>query len=247
MSVTASLGAFAAIASLTALARRSLRGADSGSVAPTGVAGADALMNGGLPKAGLVELLVSSEEACAVRLMEGAVAHLGDALWILADRGARPAARDCIAAGVDLAGQLLVTPPSGREAFEAAEAAAASGEFRAVIAFLPPLAPEADRVAMRRLALAAENFRVLVAAIRTTAMVCTTPCGRLRLMLTPAAGGTVRLRALGGASAAREAVLHREDFAPARRPEAFTPAPGVPSDPSLFPELPSGAMPAPAL
>ena len=247
MSVTASLGAFAAIASLTALARRSLRGADSGSVAPTGVAGADALMNGGLPKAGLVELLVSSEEACAVRLREGAVAHLGDALWILADRGARPAARDCIAAGVDLAGQLLVTPPSGREAFEAAEAAAASGEFRAVIAFLPPLAPEADRVAMRRLALAAENFRVLVAAIRTTAMVCTTPCGRLRLMLTPAAGGTVRLRALGGASAAREAILHREDFAPARRPEAFTPAPGVPSDPSLFPELPSGAMPAPAL
>ncbi len=130
MSVTASLGAFAAIASLTALARRSLRGADSGSVAPTGVAGADALMNGGLPKAGLVELLVSSEEACAVRLMEGAVAHLGDALWILADRGARPAARDCIAAGVDLAGQLLVTPPSGREAFEAAEAASKASRLR---------------------------------------------------------------------------------------------------------------------
>lgn len=165
-------------------------------VVASGVALLDRMLPEGLPTAGFTEVLSSAAGRPEFRMMLAAAARLGSCVWVLPAEGFEPFAPAFEATGVDLTRQLFVVPPSPEAAFEAAREAAASGEARAVFAWLPPLAPEADRRAVRRLALAAETCGTAVYAVRPAALACLPAAGEVRLQLTPAGRTTLRVRVL---------------------------------------------------
>ena len=144
----------------------------------------DALLSGGFPKAGLTELLPAAGARGEVDCVLGALAKLGRTVWVLptectyVPNGALLRAR-----GMELSEQLFVVPSSAEEAFDTAVRAAASGEARAVIAWLPSLTTAEDFRAMRRLALASETAGIPVFVIRPAAMACTNSPAKLRLQL----------------------------------------------------------------
>lgn len=162
----------------------------------SGIAPIDRLLPEGLPAAGFTEVLSSAAGRPEFRLMLAAAARLGSCVWVLPAEGFEPFAPAFDAAGVDLTRQLFVVPPSPEAAFAAAREAAASGEARAVFAWLASLSPEADRRAVRRLALAAETCGTAVYAVRPAALACLPAAGRIRLQLTPTGRTTLRVRIL---------------------------------------------------
>ena len=222
------------------------RGAKIAAVA-SGVALLDKILPEGLPTAGFTEVLSSAAGRPEFRLMLAAAARLGSCVWVLPAEGFEPFAPAFEAAGVDLTRQLFVVPPSPEAAFEAAREAAASGEARAVFAWLPPLAPEADRRAVRRLALAAGTCGTAVYAVRPAALACLPAAGMLRLQLTPADRTTLRVRVLKRGTYrthAAECVVPLADFveqaAPgennAKKTNKANTADAAAREPSLFPD-----------
>lgn len=221
------------------------RGEKRGAVT-SGIAPLDRMLPEGLPTAGFTEVLSSAAGRPEFRLMLAAAARLESCVWVLPAKGFEPFAPAFEAAGVDLTRQLFVAPPSPEAAFEAARKAAASGEARAVFAWLAPLAPEADRRAVRRLVLAAETCGAAVYAVRPAALACLPAAGRFRLQLTPADRTTLRVRALKrGAyrTHAAECLVPLSDFV--EETSAGTnkvgnantvPAKSAAREPSLFPD-----------
>ena len=163
----------------------------------SGIPALDALLTGGYPKAGLIELLPSPGVRGEVELLLGAVARLGRTVWVLNPRNPLvPNGAHFAALGIDLTEQLFVIPESAEEAFETAARSAASGEAQAVVAWLPPLSSAEDLRAMRRLSLAAQTAEIPVFAIRPAAMACTNSPAQVRLQLRRTASDhCVRVRA----------------------------------------------------
>lgn len=175
---------FASLVSGTSWMRSQAAKSDAG-LLPTGCAAIDRLLDGGFPRQGFVELLTSGERRGEVSLLARAAAHASGTVWVLPIQGFEPYAPALEAAGMDLSRQLFVEPRSPEEAFRCAEAALASGEAEAVIAWLPPLALDDDRRAVSRLALAASHRRAVLFALRPASLACCPSQADLRLQLTP--------------------------------------------------------------
>lgn len=176
----------------------SARKARTAQAAPlaTGIVRLDRLLDGGFPRAAVTEILPAAEGRGEVEMILPALAELGSACWILPVLGSfEPFAPALEEAGIDLTAQLFLVPGSAREAFRTAEKAAASGEAGAVVAWLPPLAPEEDERAMNRLALAAELSGTCVFVYRPASMICARSPAKIRLQLSPAGGVESRVRA----------------------------------------------------
>ncbi|MDO5531948.1 hypothetical protein [Sutterella sp.] len=210
----------------------------------TGIECVDSLLEGGFPRRGVTEILVSGAHHGEVQMLIGALSHVPTGVWVLPSKGSAPFAPALQAAGADPDRQIFVIPATPAEAFEAAEMAAASGETAAVVAWLPALNPEADRIAIRRIALAAQTTGTAVFLIRPACLACLPLAGSMRVLVTPARDASVRVRSVvrrTWSTATCEKVLPVADFFRTDRPVRRETVREYSVQPSLFTE------PVPAL
>lgn len=156
---------------------------------------ADAILGGGFPKGEMTEVLCADPGRGELRLLFPALRAARHACWIL--RSApdfEPFAPALEAAGINAAEQLFAVPATPEEAFWCAEHAASSGGADLIIAWLPPLSPRQDYLAMQRVRTAAHAAGATVFAFRPYVMSGASSPAALRVQLSPA-GGSLTMRA----------------------------------------------------
>lgn len=151
---------------------------------PTGHARLDLeLPGGGLPPAGLVDVLHDNVGLGEVSLLAGALAHLareGRAIaWVNPPH--LPYAPALAAMGVPLDACLVVRPASPEDTLWSADQALRSGACGAALLWLPP---RVDYASLRRLHLAAEAGRTLAVLFRPASCLAQTSPAPLRLVVT---------------------------------------------------------------
>jgi cell division inhibitor SulA/protein ImuA len=121
---------------------------------PTGYPELDAVLNGGWPRGGLVEIVIDRLGIGELRLLLPALAHLTlEKRWLaFVAPPYLPYAPALLRGGVNLDRVLLVHPRAGNDALWATEQTLRAGTCGAVLAWLRG----ADRQSLRRLQLAAE-------------------------------------------------------------------------------------------
>jgi hypothetical protein len=163
------------------------------------------LPGGGWPSGGLSELLGSVEGIGELGLLMPALAGLTSAgkriIWISPPH--LPYAPALAAAGLDLAHLAVVQPAGRRAALWAAEQALRAASCHALVAWLG----NARYADLRRLAVAAESSRALVALFRPLAASHEASPAALRIALEPA-GSALALRILKRRGAPLAAPLH---------------------------------------
>lgn len=131
---------------------------------PSGYDELDRELSGGWPSGGLTEVLGEQEGIGELQLFVPALASLSQAahriVWIAPPH--LPYAPALAAAGIDLKHLAVVRAPGRRDALWAAEQVLRAGPCRALIAWFP----NARYAELRRLAIAAEASRALIALFR---------------------------------------------------------------------------------
>ena len=166
---------------------------------PTGFPALDAeLPGGGWPSGALTEILCNHQAIGQLGLLLPALAALTRAgkrvVWLAPPH--LPYAPALAAAGIDLTQLAVIRAPGRRDGLWAAEQVLRAASCHALLAWLP----RARYPELRRLAVAAEAGRALVALWRPTEALHESTPACLRLALEPAAGGlAVRLLKRRGA------------------------------------------------
>jgi protein ImuA len=174
----------------------------------TGVPEADALLGGGFPKGEMTEILCADPGRGELRLLFPALRAARHACWILRSASDfEPYAPALEAAGIDAAEQLFAVPASPEEAFWCAEHAASSGGADLIVAWLPPLSPRQDYLAMQRVQMAAHAAGATVFAFRPYVMSGASSPAKLRVQITPKNGALAMRAALEGGLFGRSAAI----------------------------------------
>src|SRR5258706_4174382 len=174
----------------------------------TGFAQLDAeLPGGGWPCGGLIEILSHGQGIGGVALLRPALSRLTAGgqrvLWLSPPH--IPYAPALAAAGFDLSNLALIAPGTAQDALWAAEQSLRARSCHALLAWLR----EARYAELRRLVVAAESSRVLLALFRPSEAALESSPACLRLCLTPARGALeITILKRRAAPAAAPLLLH---------------------------------------